>query len=415
MKNNLNIFCKQIQLHPREAKSHFEIVDPGVWRVGKLGELSDLGSDWDGPYEFQLDGEDYEVYGLRSRIESSKRLFLMDLGVPAERSLNPSIIYVSLSIGLLLIMGGIIWCMNSDGSRSGSEEWVRNNDSSPIDELFARAEKRRVENHQANRATTPVPANRIVNSILHHQDGQTRTNVSRPSESTVAKALKAFKSKQCDLGLSLAEKLSDAEFTPEIMYYIGMCHKEGWGVTHDAKLAFEWFSDAAKGGNAAAQTELGEAYEKGFGVAVNLPDAFHWYSLAAAHGNALANCKVGILLDEGRGVVANSADAAKYFRRGANLGNAHSAYLLANLYAEGRGVPESKTEAESWYRKAASAGHAQAGYLLGKMYESGDGVLQNNGEALYWYKKAGELGNSAALSAWSRLNGTDKEWIHPQK
>ena len=75
-----DVFREQIGKRPREAKSHFEVVDPGSWRLDRQDALIGLGVDWVGPFRFDLDGVTYEAFGLRSRIVSSQRQFLADRG-----------------------------------------------------------------------------------------------------------------------------------------------------------------------------------------------------------------------------------------------------------------------------------------------------------------------------------------------
>lgn len=84
MKSLDGIFAEQVRLHPDEARSHFEIVDPDVWRVVEAGNaylvLND-GSDWRGPFSFSVGGIRYEAYAHRNRCAESQRLFLEDWGV----------------------------------------------------------------------------------------------------------------------------------------------------------------------------------------------------------------------------------------------------------------------------------------------------------------------------------------------
>ena len=74
-------FTEQIRLHPREAKSHFEIVDPDVWRVVRKGEADSKEIKrlkLIGPFSFNIDGVSYEAYARRSGCADSQRMFLDD-------------------------------------------------------------------------------------------------------------------------------------------------------------------------------------------------------------------------------------------------------------------------------------------------------------------------------------------------
>lgn len=397
-------FRDAVLLHPKEAKSHFELVDPGVWRVDVSGRLFMLGEEWIGPFPFCIDGDEYEAYGLKSRIITSQQLFLGDIGVPVPASGLPKAwkMFIAVSVFFLLIvvtLAIMVFCNNND---VGSEENVAKSSADPIlDDLCARVEKHRVEN-KSSRLTQPA-----VNAAFH--------NSAQYGKSVKERARVAFRASRWDEGIRLVDQLTEEEADAELRYYIGVCYKEGFSVDHDYAEAFYWFKSAAELGNAAAQYELGLAYEKGNGVSRNFNDALRWYRIAAQRGNAMADLSIGLMYDEGKGVARNHTEAARWYRNASNLGNAHSAYLLGNLYAKGLGVPQSFSIAAELYKKAASAGHAQAGFLLGRFYENGQGVNKNNSEACYWYKKSGELGNSAALSAWQRLNGSKNMWLHPGK
>jgi len=401
-----DLFREQIELKPREAKSHFEMVDPGVWRVDRAGELVCLGDDWDGPFCFRLDGIDYEAYGLKRRIDSSQRQFLEDIGVSFEGGTGFSWrVWVGVVFALFIVIAGGITCFifKPEGART-----VRagKSDSTEVDELFARAEARRIKDQLPEKSPKVVTLDELKSLAVKQKEGVA---------SLKERARTAFHAGKWSEAIPLVDQLTEDEVDAELMYYIGICYKEGYAIEHDFAEALYWFKKSADLGNAASQYEMGLANEKGNGLARNEPEAARWYRIAAERGNAPANLSLGILYEEGRGVVRNASEAAKLYQRANDLGNAHAGYLLGKLYEEGRGVPMSASKAAECYRKAGSAGHALAGYLLGKMHEEGRGVQRDAGEALYWYEKAGKLGNSAAMSDWQRLRGTDKRWIHPER
>ena len=87
-------FREEIQKHPKEAMSHFEIVDPGVWRLDEKGHLSNLGGEWVGPYSFAANGNDYEAFGLKRNITESQKRFLSDLGVEIPSESMSSLAFV---------------------------------------------------------------------------------------------------------------------------------------------------------------------------------------------------------------------------------------------------------------------------------------------------------------------------------
>ena len=154
----------------------------------------------------------------------------------------------------------------------------------------------------------------------------------------------------------------------EDMYKRGMSFKQGDGCAHDFGKAFEWFMKGASLGNAAAQLELGEAYEKGRGVARNDSESAKWYLKAGSRGNALACLKIGECYADGRGVNANNDEAVKWFRKGAELGNAHAGFRLGSMYEHGSGVTKDMNEAEFWYKKSAGLGNSYAAEALRRLH-----------------------------------------------
>ena len=97
-------FAKAVAEHPREARSHFDIVDPSVWRFEVKGQLGILGNDWVGPFPFEIEGIEYEAYGLKNRIAGSQRLFLSDLGIYDGRDTGSFMRVFAYSAVLLLAM-----------------------------------------------------------------------------------------------------------------------------------------------------------------------------------------------------------------------------------------------------------------------------------------------------------------------
>lgn len=61
-------FSEAIRKHPLEARSHFEIVDPAVWKIfpagkGNISAMQRLG--WSGPFGFSVSGQDFEAFGRK--------------------------------------------------------------------------------------------------------------------------------------------------------------------------------------------------------------------------------------------------------------------------------------------------------------------------------------------------------------
>ncbi len=136
-------------------------------------------------------------------------------------------------------------------------------------------------------------------------------------------------------------------------YLLGRLYRLGEGRTRNLRLAFKWFSSAAKLGHTGAQYELGTMYARGEGVGQSYYRAFEWFSLAARVGR-----------------------------------HRSAQYAMGELYYYGRGVDVDYVDALNWFQKAAQRDHPLAQYYLGEIYESGVGVKPDLIEAYKWYSLA---------------------------
>lgn len=78
----------------------------------------------------------------------------------------------------------------------------------------------------------------------------------------------------------------------------------GENVPQNFEEARYWFERAAKGGDAAAQSELGVLYFNGKILDNDYEKAHHWFDLAARNNYPLAQYNMGILWYTGKGVPA---------------------------------------------------------------------------------------------------------------
>ncbi|HWT30277.1 MAG TPA: SEL1-like repeat protein [Propylenella sp.] len=212
--------------------------------------------------------------------------------------------------------------------------------------------------------------------------------------------------------------------------------------------AFALALERAKGGDAAAQTLLGELLSRGLGVKQDLAAAADWYGLAAAQGEAEAIYALGRLYLDGRGVsqdVSRAADllekaakqghpvaarefaylllqgkgrernallGAAFLRRAAGLGDMDAQFALGGLYVEGVGVVRNDTQAARWYGEAARNGHVGAEVEYAIMLFNGRGVNKDEAVAAHWFRKAAGADNPLAQVRLARLyaegRGVDK-------
>jgi TPR repeat protein len=147
-------------------------------------------------------------------------------------------------------------------------------------------------------------------------------------------------------------------------YDLGVLFARGEDVPRDDKGAVEWFERAALRGYAPAQYNLGVAYEQGRGIDRNPPLAFFWYQSAAEQGHVRAQHNLGTLYAEGIGTPRNYEQARNWFTKAAEGGVVESIYSLGLLHENGLGVKQDRVRAEEHYRKAASGGSERAAVRL---------------------------------------------------
>ena len=109
-----------------------------------------------------------------------------------------------------------------------------------------------------------------------------------------------------------------------------------------------------------AQFNLGICYRDGVGVTQDYVEALKWFRKVAAQGAAQGNIEVGYAYFWGRGVPENKVEALKWYRLSAKQGLPFAQYVLGVCYDLGEGVPKDMVEAEKWYRLAAENGHEEA-------------------------------------------------------
>ena len=83
----------------------------------------------------------------------------------------------------------------------------------------------------------------------------------------------------------------------------------------DYKTALQVWMEAAEGGDAEAQTNVGEIFEKGLGSSPNYEAALIWYRKAAAQGNTRAQFNLGTLYETGQGVPQDKVEALNWYRQ----------------------------------------------------------------------------------------------------
>jgi len=111
---------------------------------------------------------------------------------------------------------------------------------------------------------------------------------------------------------------------------------------------------ATRAGDAQAAFHLGELYRTPAAGAVADPAAaWQWYRQAAEGGQARAALQLGLMAKNGNGVPRDATVAARWLQLAADLGNAHAMFLLSYAYREGEGVTRDPARAAMLLEEAA--------------------------------------------------------------
>ncbi|NNE57511.1 MAG: hypothetical protein HKN36_05340 [Hellea sp.] len=158
--------------------------------------------------------------------------------------------------------------------------------------------------------------------------------------------------------------------------------------------------DAAKGGNAVAQFQLGISYLD----AGRTQDGIKYIRSAANQGQPAAQYRLAKLYEAGVGVTADPKMARQLTERAALAGNRVAMHDLGLYYAEGRGgVAPDMTTALSWFEKAAERGVVDSQYNLGVLYGSTPEIKDDFESAYVWFSIASKQGDQLASGQLTNL------------
>ena len=101
------------------------------------------------------------------------------------------------------------------------------------------------------------------------------------------------------------------------------------GIDAAPETGVQWLREAAKQGNAHAQTWLGWAFDTGLGTAIDPARARRWYERAARREDATAQFNLSLLYREGRGTPVRPDLARQWLERAAALGQIDARTTLA--------------------------------------------------------------------------------------
>ena len=209
-------------------------------------------------------------------------------------------------------------------------------------------------------------------------------------ESATRLALSAYR-----LGRMYAEGRGVGQDEGKALALLRQAADRGYGVADAEGVA--WWRKLAEGGNAGAQSVVGDIYRDGTGVGRDDVQAVTWYRKAADQGDSVAQLALGRMYAEGRGVAADDAQAVAWFRKAIAKGPS----WFDNAYLR-RGIPDD-IAAVAWWHKTAEAGLVGAQYVLGTMYRDGKGEKRDASKAALWLRRAAVSGDAEAQFALGSL------------
>ena len=106
---------------------------------------------------------------------------------------------------------------------------------------------------------------------------------------------------------------------------------QGQGGEKDYDKARRLFIQAAEGGNADAQNNLGYIYTLGIGTDTDFNEAKKWLRMGAAQGHPQAMVGLGSLYRNGWGVLKDYKEAFKLYRRALRLHSMSSEASLGGI------------------------------------------------------------------------------------
>lgn len=185
---------------------------------------------------------------------------------------------------------------------------------------------------------------------------------------------------------------------PRAEYYIGLCLRDGLGVSRSYAEAKAHFLRSAKGNDVDAFIALGGLFSDASTDDYNPTLAFEYYSRAATQGNLDGLYNRGLMLSQGVGCDKNTELALECFDVGARQKDMRCLCSLGICYEYGVGCDVDYTRAVECYSQAADRAYAPAVNNLGGCYYYGHGVARDRKKALELFERAALFGDTNAMT-----------------
>ena len=203
----------------------------------------------------------------------------------------------------------------------------------------------------------------------------------------------------------------------QAFYNLGVCFRDGNGVTRDYKAAFENFNKAYGMGSMYAANNLAILYYQGLGIEKNLFEAFKLWKESSAQGNTAAYGNLGRCYMFGQGTEIDPELGCYWYEKAADAGFVSSQFFLGELYYNGGSQYAEVVSIRFDYKKAAhylqlaaknknlpDYAKGETYRYLAECYRFGRGVEQDQDMANYYTREAAKYGDSNAAEIIKWLN-----------
>ena len=212
--------------------------------------------------------------------------------------------------------------------------------------------------------------------------------------SLVQQGKNQLKNRQYATAFSTFKKAA-ASGNAEAMYYVGLCHENGYGTSQDIYEAMEWYVKSADKGNGEACFRVSKAYYDCNVVGCDREKSAKYARMSALAGNARGEEWYAQCLAGGIGVEKNLDEARRYFEKSAAKGCVDAYCTMAECYSLGvYGFPYDSYKANLYLEKV-KADHTARGYnQLACMYQNGAAGVKSEREAYNLFLKSAEMGEA---------------------
>ena len=155
----------------------------------------------------------------------------------------------------------------------------------------------------------------------------------------------------------------------DAMFIAGGMYMQGLGTSINKPEAFKWLYKAAVNGRSSKESEriLGQSFLTGENVPQNYEEALHWYERAAKGGDAAAQSELGSLYFSGKMLDKDYEKARHWFEIAARDNYPLAQYNMGIIWYTGNGVATiDMVRAYAWFNLAGSNGHSNG--VVAKQY-----------------------------------------------